>query len=186
VTHLTESHPVVEDVLGTWRTALGGDYTAYRGHVYRVLTFTRALAAAATAAPIADRTLHMLAVAVVFHDLGIWSDGTLDYLPPSEARARAHCAATGRSADAPTVAAMIAQHHKLLPYRGSDAALVEALRRADLVDLTFGTVRFGLPGELVRGARRAFPNAGFHLTLCRVIGGWCVRHPLRPLPMMKL
>jgi hypothetical protein len=177
---------VVEDVLGTWRAQLAGDFDAYRGHVYRVLTFARGLAAGATGAPVADETLHAMAIAVVFHDLGIWSDGTLDYLPPSEARARAHCAATGRAADAPAVAAMIAQHHKLLPYAGPNAVLVEALRRADLIDLTFGAIRFGLPGDLVRAARGAFPNAGFHATLCRVIGGWVVRHPFRPLPMMRL
>jgi hypothetical protein len=186
VAHLTASHPVVEEVLGTWRPALGGDFAAYRGHVYRVLTFARGLAAAASAAPVSDDTVHTLAIAVVFHDLGIWSDGTLDYLPPSEARARAHCEATGRAAAAPAVVAMIAQHHKLLPYRGPDAVLVEALRRADLVDLTLGTVRFGLPADLVRSARAAFPNAGFHATLCRVIGGWMLRHPFRPLPMMRL
>ena len=32
------------------------------------------------------------AVAVAFHDLGIWTDNTLDYLPPSVNRAKTYLA----------------------------------------------------------------------------------------------
>jgi len=32
----------------------------------------------------------------------------------------------------------------------------------------------------------AFPNAGFQLRVVQVVGGWALRHPLRPFPMMRL
>ena len=55
-------------VLATWREALGRDVDAYRGHVYRMLNFSRALAGD-------ERAGDALAVAAVFHDLGIWTEG---------------------------------------------------------------------------------------------------------------
>ncbi len=168
---MIDRHPLVEDVLGTWRTAIGADFAGYRGHVYRVLNLCHALA------PDADDERR--AVAAAFHDLGIWSDGTFDYLAPSAARAAAYLA---RPDD--TVERAIALHHKLLPCR--DGGLVEAFRRADLIDVSLGIVRFGLPRAFVREVRTTFPNCGFHATLCRLIARQLVRHPLRPLPMMRL
>jgi hypothetical protein len=81
---------------------------------------------------------------------------------------------------------MVELHHKLTPCRGADDALVEAFRRADLVDLSFGFVRFGLPRAWVAEVQAAFPAAGFHLRVVQLVGGHALRHPLRPLPMMRL
>ncbi|HEV7734253.1 MAG TPA: phosphohydrolase [Candidatus Binatia bacterium] len=175
---MIDRHPLVEDILGTWTAALGADLAGYRGHVYRVLNLCRALA------PSADD--EQAAIATAFHDLGIWSDGTFDYLPPSVARATAFLDATGRAPATDAVARAIEMHHKLLPYHGDDALLVEALRRADLIDVSLGLVRFGVPREFVRQVRGAFPNCGFHATLARLIGRELVRRPWRPLPMMRL
>ena len=80
---------------------------------------------------------------------------------------------------------MIFWHHKLTPSR-TPHALVEPFRRADLVDVTFGKVRFGLPRTLVRELYDAFPDAGFHRKLVRLSCANLMRHPLAPLPMLKL
>jgi hypothetical protein len=80
---------------------------------------------------------------------------------------------------------MIALHHKLTPCRGERDALVEAFRRADLTDLSFGRVRFGLPRSYVREVRAAFPAAGFHGRVLQLVGGWALTHPFRPFPMMR-
>ena len=80
---------------------------------------------------------------------------------------------------------MVEMHHKLTPYRGEHAAIVEAFRRADLVDVTFGLVRFGLPSAWIGEVQAAFAEAGFHARIARALGGWALRHPLRPLPMLR-
>ncbi|MFT3764618.1 MAG: HD domain-containing protein [Minicystis sp.] len=169
---------VLDDLLATWRDALGRDAEAYRGHAYRVLNFTRALADRSDA----DDTI---AVAAIFHDLGIWSDGTFDYLEPSARRARDHLAAHDTPADADEVARMILLHHKITRCPADAGPLAEAFRRADLADVSLGVIRSGLPRSFVREVREAFPNAGFHRCLLRVGAGWIARHPTRPLPMMR-
>jgi hypothetical protein len=175
---LVTSHPVIDDVLLAWATALGRDGGAYRGHVYRVFNLARALAASGGL----DDTL---AVAAVFHDLGIWSDETFDYLEPSARRAAAFLAAEKSAVDGEEVGRMIALHHKLTRCPADAGVLAEAFRRADLVDVSLGLVSFGLPRAFVHEVRATFPNAGFHACLARVGARWLVRHPTRPLPMMR-
>jgi hypothetical protein len=52
-------------------------------------------------------------VALAFHDLGIWTDGTFDYLPPSVRRMQRSVAAQAPELDADVIEAMIQQHHKI-------------------------------------------------------------------------
>lgn len=126
-----------------------------------------------------------VAVAAAFHDLGIWTDATFDYLAPSVRLAADHLARTGGEALLPEVTALIVEHHKLRAYRGPHAANVERFRRADLVDLSLGRVRFGLEPAFVAGVRAAFPNAGFHRLLLALGFQQLRRSPLRPLPMVR-
>jgi hypothetical protein len=172
-------HPLIEEILDGFRAALAADHGAYRAHVYRVFHFCRALAGTAGRED-------ALALATAFHDLGIWSDATVDYLPPSARRLRAYCEQHGRGAEAAELVRMVELHHKLLPCRRPEDALVEAFRRADLVDLSFGLLRFGLPRGWIAEVQAAFPAAGFHLRVVQLVGGHALRHPLRPLPMMRL
>ena len=173
-------HPRVEEVLDAFGAELASDRVAYRGHVYRVFHFCRALGG------VGDGRDDAIALAAAFHDLGIWSDRTVDYLPPSARRLRAHLAERGESAMADELARMVELHHKLTPCRGEGDVLVEAFRRSDLVDLSFGFLRFGMPADYVQEVQAAFPNAGFQWRVVQVVGGWALRHPLRPFPMMRL
>ena len=175
-----ERHPRVEEVLDAFGAELAGDRVAYRGHVYRVFHFCRALGG------VGDGRDDAIALAAAFHDIGIWSDRTVDYLPPSARRLRAHLAVRGESAMADELARMVELHHKLTPCRGEGDVLVEAFRRSDLVDLSFGFLRFGMPADYVQEVQAAFPNAGFQWRVVQVVGGWALRHPLRPFPMMRL
>lgn len=172
-------HARIEEVLDAFGDDLAADRAAYRGHVYRVFHFGRALA---PTVPVRDEKM---ALAAVFHDLGIWSDRTVDYLPPSVRRLRTYLEEHGRTGQADELVRMVEMHHKLTPYRGEHAAIVEAFRRADLVDVTFGLVRFGLPSAWIGEVQAAFAEAGFHARIARALGGWALRHPLRPLPMLR-
>jgi hypothetical protein len=124
-------------------------------------------------------------IAACFHDLGIWSDRTVDYLPPSEARVRDYLAQHGLGAWEAEIVLMIETHHKLRRYGDPRYPLVEAFRRADRVDVSLGVVPGGLDRRYIREVRRAFPNAGFHWRLVRLLGEGLITRPLSPAPFFK-
>ena len=175
-----ERHPFVEEMVAHWGTALGGARAAYSGHAYRVLNYARALIGT-------ERHDAELALAAAYHDLGIWSDRTFDYLGPSQQRAEAFRREGAPDIDAELLALLIKDHHLLRrPRTGSEPALRDAFRRADLVDVSGGTLRAGLPAALVREVEHAFPYQGFHGILLKTAFHWAVRHPFRPLPMLRV
>ena len=62
---------------------------------------------------------------------------------------------------------------------------MELFRRADLVDLSLGVARAGLPAGLVRAVKAAYPDAGFHARLLSLATKQFLKNPLRPLPMLR-
>jgi hypothetical protein len=191
---LLTSLPTVEEVLDEHASELGHDLIAYRNHVYRVVNLCLAI--------VGDSRVERekIAVAAVFHDLGIWTNQTFDYIAPSVAIAREHLAARGMADWIPEIEAMIVDHHKITasrpnphpstPARGAlsgveGQSLVESFRRADWIDVTRGLRRFGLPRTFVAAVSATWPSAGFHRRLVELtIDRWW-KHPLNPLPMVK-
>ena len=171
--------PLVDEILSRWSAAIGRDYPGYRNHVYRVVNFGLALRACS------DEERQQLIVAACFHDLGIWSDCTVDYLPPSIARARAYLQEQALDRWLADVMPMIAFHHQVTAHHDDARPLIEIFRRADLVDVSLGLVRFGLPRSFVSRVRAQFPNAGFHQRLLRLAATGLFTQPLRPLPFFK-
>ena len=178
-TSLLTSVPTIDEVLHDHACELGHDFIAYRNHAYRVVN----LCAAIAEHPV---DLDKIAVAAVFHDLGIWTNTTFDYIVPSVALARAYLAAHGRADWIGEIEAMIADHHKITPSTATTHALVEPFRRADWIDVTRGLRTFGLPRPLIRSVLAAWPNAGFHWRLVQLTLRRFGTHPLTPLPMVKL
>lgn len=170
--------PTLDAILEVHAGAIGRDFTGYRHHAYRVANFCWLLR------PGDDEALEKLSVAAAFHDLGIWTARTFDYLPPSIALAEAHLHADGKAHWRAEIAAMIGMHHKLTRAAAS-SPLVDAFRRADWIDVSCGVLRFGLPRARVREVRERFPDAGFHRRLLRLGLHRLRRHPLSPLPMMR-
>jgi hypothetical protein len=171
--------PSIDALLDQWRAPLGGDFTAYRNHVYRVFNLTARMAAARGDA------LEKIAVAAAFHDIGIWLAGTFDYLQPSVDHACTYLSGAGREAWRPEIEAMIQQHHKLTPWKGASRPLVESFRRADWLDVCLFALPTRLPRRWLSDLLTAFPRKGFHLMLCRMSARWTLHHPMRPLPMFK-
>ena len=171
------SFPLAQTLIGAASADLGADLPAYQNHVCRVLNFYLALTGQAQPST-------AVLVAAAFHDLGIWTKHTFDYLQPSVDLARAYLASQGLGELEAEVCTIITEHHKLSLYTGQFFASVEAFRQADLVDLSLGMIRFGLPGDFVRQVRARFVNAGFHRRLLHLTLGQLRRTPLRPLPMI--
>jgi hypothetical protein len=161
-------------------TLLGDDFTPYRNHTYRVANLCIAQASADT------QQIEKIAIAAAFHDLGIWTDGTFDYLQPSVRLASAYLADADKAAWVPEITETILQHHKISRYRSNPEWLVEPFRRADWVDVTRGLVTFGLPRKLIRAVYATWPSAGFHKRLVQLELAHLRKHPLNPLPVFKL
>ncbi len=174
------SYPRVDEILDEFAGDIGADFAGYRNHVYRGLNFFGALRDSAAAPP------EPVLLAAAFHDIGIWTDATFDYLAPSGQRAEEWLARHGLMAHAPEVAALIHEHHKLRMYRGEFADSVETYRKADQIDVSLGVLRFGLPASFIQEVRAAFPSHGFHRLLAKLTLRQCLRTPLRPLPMFHL
>ena len=169
--------PLTEALIESFTAELGDDLPAYRNHVCRVLNYFLALTNCRMPP---DSVL----VAATFHDIGIWTDHTYDYLEPSVRRAKAYPSNHNRAGMEAEVTAIIREHHKILPYHAEYSANVETFRRADLVDVSLGFIRFGLASPFVRSVKAAFPNQGFHWKLITLTATQFYRTPLRPLPMM--
>ncbi|MEM6673711.1 MAG: HD domain-containing protein [Planctomycetota bacterium] len=153
---------VIETVLARHAEALGDDLEPYRGHIYRVLHYTRTLLDGDES----DRATIDFALAE--HDIALWSDRELAYLEPSIARAEKDAAELGRDVDLDAVRPIILYHHKFTSYRGPHATLVNAVRRADWCDATKGRIRKGIDAKLVERVREELPYLGFQDGLMRI------------------
>ena len=143
----------LDELLNGYSGALGDDFTLYRNHTYRVVNLC---VAQGSNSPV---QLEKLAIAAAFHDLGIWTDRTFDYLQPSVRLASAYFAGSGRADWSAEITAMILQHHKIRAYRGDWHELAEPFRRADWADVTRGLVTFGLSRGLVGDLFARWPSA---------------------------
>ena len=170
---------LLDDMLAGYRQPLGPDYDAYRNHCMRVFNFCCALVGESTAAE------GKIAIAAVFHDLGIWTVSTFDYLQPSRLLARRYLEKSVNASWCKEIEAMIGEHHKFTRYRNNPSWLVEPFRKADWIDLSGGLLRYRLPDDFVADVLDAFPNAGFHAMLAKLTIKRLKSHPLSPLPMMK-
>ncbi|OBK87350.1 HD family phosphohydrolase [Mycolicibacter sinensis] len=158
VPQIIRNVPLAEQILESHRHRAHGDdigWDAYKAHVYRIFNFARALT------PESPDRDEKLAIAAAFHDLAAFD--TIDYLVPSIEAQDAWLQKTGRQAWSNELALIIAQHHRLAGYGSSRpyAPLVEAIRRADLVDVSQGLIRFGLPRSYVSEVRGTFDAGVF-------------------------
>jgi hypothetical protein len=173
-----DTNPFIEDILTRFRLVIGPDYTLYRNHVYRVFGNCTLLDNNPDAA-------FRYAVAAVFHDLGIWTAHTFDYILPSVQQASHYLEEMGRHDCIESVTCMIYWHHKITPNRGRHREPVEIFRKADWIDVSAGLLSFGANRQAIRSKRKLFPRVGFHLFLLRSFLRYFLRHPLRPLPMFR-
>ena len=173
------NHPLIEEILSGWKTRIGDDFAGYRGHVYRMFNFCLALRQCS------EEEKTKLAIAACFHDIGLWSDQTVDYIPPSIVQAQRYLSETGQDAWSEEIGVMIEWHHKVRRYRDDRMPLVEVFRKGDLVDFSLGIFKCGLPKSFVDEVKAGIPNSGFHRFLMKGAKDWFSKHPLSPPPFMR-
>ena len=149
---------VIEKHLSEYKDLIGSDYPGYRNHLYRVLTYSVHILNY-------DVThLDVMGSALVYHDIGLWTDKTLAYLEPSAELARRKCP-TYTEEQLTLQDNIIMYHHKIWPFRGENAAVVNAVRQADWIDATNGAVTKGMPRKHIDTVNAALPASGFYDTL---------------------
>ncbi|MEE3850184.1 hypothetical protein VZC37_07550 [Gordonia sp. LSe1-13] len=166
-------HPLIDDVLARHRAALGADERAYRNHVYRCANYQQAL--------LDDELPNSAALAWAVHDLGIWTAGTFDYLGPSAALGD-ELASEFAIGEPELVRTMVCDHHGV---RARTDSMVETFRLADRVDVSHGLLRTGIGADFVNRVVERFPYHGFHSFLVRTGLRHALKHPSRPLPMLR-
>lgn len=159
---ITADRPRVEELLEPYRSTIGSDFDGYRNHVYRTITYA----------------LHFLnhnpdheqlvETAFVYHDIGLWTDGELAYLEPSEALTLKDNETYGWGLDPHALRGAIHWHHKILRYKGQHQEVIEACRKADWIDASQGWIRKGISRSAIAEVEATFPNCGFHKSLLRL------------------
>lgn len=152
----------VELLLARYEEVIGKDYSGYRNHVYRAITYAmHFLGNEPDFEPLVE-------TAFVYHDIGLWTHHALNYLEPSEALALADNEKYGWGLDPDALSGAIHWHHKIRPYKGPHEQVIEACRKADWVDASKGMIRKGLGKAAIKDVEAAFPNSGFHKALLRL------------------
>ena len=169
---------IIENVLNSNKLVLGKHFHKYKNHVYRVFHLCQIL-------DDDNGNIEKYAIASVFHDLGIWTDGTFDYLEPSMQRAKEYLTANQKECLTEEISLMIDMHHKKSKYRGDYEKTVENFRKADWIDVTKGRMNFNLNKDEIEKTIKAYPLLGFHRFLLTQTVKHFFKSPLNPLPMFK-
>ena len=129
--HMHYSDTVIEQLLQEHSHALGNDIAKYKNHVYRVFLNCILI-------DNKEENKEKYAIAAVFHDIGIWTDHTIDYLYPSIAQARNYLIQHNLEHLADEISLMIYWHHKIRKYESTYRTTVETFRKADWIDVSLG------------------------------------------------
>lgn len=176
---MSHSNSTIDYLLQYHKNVIGVDYDKYKNHVYRVFLNCKML----------DNNTEneeKYAIASVFHDIGIWTDHTIDYLKPSIIRAKEYLNEISRLDWMYEIAMMIDMHHKVNKYRGKYEKTVEVFRKADWIDVSLGFLTFGMNKDIIKDHQKQYKNLGFHQFLIKTTTKSFLRQPFKnPLPMFK-
>jgi len=158
---------IIEEVLEENNKHLNNHFETYRNHVYRVFELCKKL-------DDNQENIEKYAITSVFHDLGIWSDKTFDYLEPSIVKAKNYLIANGKEQLIDEISLMIDMHHKRSKYKGND-----------WIDVTKGRMTFNINKDEIKKLNKTYPILGFHKFLLAQTLKQFLKSPLNPLPMFK-
>lgn len=159
----------MDNLLAKYKDAIGSDYKGYRNHIYRVMTYTmHFMQGDNVPGEYFQKHQHVIESALVFHDIGLWTNKRLDYLEPSSAVALEHYKTLYTEEEFRLMHNIIYWHHKVTDFVGEHSAIVNAVRRADWIDASLGVVNFGMPYSHIGRVQADLPNADFHKTLATI------------------
>lgn len=172
-----ERQPIIEALFASYAPVLGKNQEGYKNHVYRIFNYCMYMSN--------GQCEEKYAIASVFHDIGIWTHNTFDYLKPSVELASAYLLHSNKKEWMEEISRMIDNHHKVTRYTGDYADTVEIFRKADWADVSMSFIPFDIPDDIIKQTEAVFPYKGFHLTLVSLFARNLIQHPLKPLPMFR-
>lgn len=170
----------IETILKEYQTIIDRDYQGYLNHCKRVAACCLILSQDSR-----EDTIRKIAIAVAFHDIGIWTSKTIDYLEPSVKVMLSYLTLHRLLDWQIEITLMITEHHKLTTTKCSEYPLVEYFRQADYADFSLGLLRSNIPRSEFKKLTSQYPNAGFHKTLVCLGLKRFLQKPWSPLPMFK-
>ncbi len=177
---MKDIHLIINSLIEPYQERLGKNYLPYKNHVHRIANLAFEVKKNGT-----PDDKEKIAIAAVFHDIGMWTGQTFDYLDPSIVEASKYLRSAEKQDWEDEVMIIIEMHHKRTPYKGRFEENVEAFRKADLIDLSKGRIRFGISKETVRKNLEQYPMLGFRGIIWKAFFKNLLKHPLNPLPMFK-
>ena len=159
--HIIQNIPEVESILTDYKDVIGSDYDGYRGHIYRVLSYSMHYLNNNEQ----KQYLDVIAAALVYHDIGLWTDKQLDYLEPGCKHAKERFEGVFDQDKLDLMDGIITYHHKFTPYEGTNAHIINAVRKADMIDFSLGLVNYGMPDRHIQLIHQNIANNGFHMHL---------------------
>ena len=175
--NIVQQHRGIEELFFSYEKIIGKDIEKYKNHVYRIFNFSLYLSN--------NQDTEKYAIAAFFHDVGIWTNNTFDYLQPSVDLAKKYLIQIQKENWSEEISLMIDNHHKTTPYKGNFSASVEIFRKADWTDVSLGFIYFEISPAFIKEAVKQFPYKGFHFFLTKLFAKNLIQHPLKPLPMFK-
>ena len=168
---------LIYTILSNYKNELGDSFNHYQNHCCRVFNYAVLLSKAN------EEEQNQLAIATAFHDIGIWTANTFDYLEPSIQLAQKYLAENNLAQWNAPVAEIIGNHHKLSAYKKN--TLAENFRKADLIDLSFGIFKFGLSSKQIAETKKRYASLGFQRFIFKTMLKNAIKHPFNPLPIVK-
>jgi hypothetical protein len=168
--------PAARDALGRLRVVASGAEGPMERHCLRV----RYVAAELARRRGWEIDGEVLTVAAVLHDIGLYPGASRGgvYTADGAALAREMLAAHGWSAQRTERCAEAIDRHHEVRRQVSRGGEVEALRLADLVELSGGLLRFGLDRQWLRALYDTVPRRGLLGELTREVGRALRERPL--------
>jgi hypothetical protein len=176
---MKDSYEIIEVMLASYKSIIGKDYYRYKNHVCRIYSYCSLM----------DDSHYndtKYAIAAVFHDIGIWTDATFDYIEPSIEQASSYLTTINRQEWIEEITLMISWHHKISSYKKDNYETIEIFRKADWIDVSLGILNFEVKPKEIKLIKQQLPNLGFHVFLLKNIFKNLFKHPLNPLPMFKI
>ena len=165
-------------LLNGYKADLDNDYETYHNHCQRI--YYNAVLMDST-----EANKEKYAIAATFHDLGIWTANTFDYLDPSIELCKQYLIANHKANWIDEITLMIDMHHKRSYYKGEYELTVETFRKADWIDVTKRLKKYNANKKQLKIIKKSFKNKGFHRFLAWQSVKNFFKHPLNPLPMFK-
>lgn len=169
---------LLEEILEPFKKAIGTHFQGYRNHCYRIIHLC------CTDKPFSADEFEKIVIASAFHDLGLFTNNSLDYLPSSTELAKSYLKEVEKSHFSYEISLIIDLHHKVTSYQGK-YDLVETFRKADLADFSLGLITSGISSNKIKSIKQAFPNKGFHKMLVLETIKWLIKYPFRRIPIFK-